>query len=47
MWKRIDLVALKTGDLVFAQQQKEKLEEIQRYDRKLREAHAKKQPKKK
>jgi hypothetical protein len=46
MRKRIDLLALKTGDLVFAQAEKEKLEELQRKDRKLRETLAPK-PKKK
>lgn len=35
---REDLVALKNGDLVAAQSLKTKLEELQRYDRKLRQA---------
>ena len=39
--KRIDSVALKAGDVDTAQENKDKLENWQRADRKLREASAK------
>ena len=38
---RSDLKTLRDGDLVKAQEEKEKLEQIQRNDRKLRETYAK------
>ena len=38
---RLDLTTLREGDVIKAQIEKERLEVLQRNDRKLREAHAK------
>lgn len=43
---REDSVAFAQGDLVLSQREKERLEELQRYDRKLREEGAKNKLKK-
>lgn len=46
-YKRQDIQYLREGEVIKAQQEKDKLEGIQRNDRKLREAHEKKLKKRK